>query len=181
MQTRSGSVGSLEEGKEPVVTTRATQFKTPPLRSVITTVKSNFVTCDEKPDNSLDRWRKPPSNLLHSMSDKELFWRASFAPRIKKYPFRRVPKIAFMFLTKGPLPLSPLWERFLMAMKAVILSMFIHCHRSRPSFHHLPCFTGDISRVRCSLTVEEVLACRIPRLHKRLRHAHSHTNVYPEV
>ncbi|KAE8735245.1 UPF0587 [Hibiscus syriacus] len=159
MQTRSGSVVSLEEGKEPVVTTRATQFKTPPLRvlqlfglylaiciafsiisiytiqhfgiySVITTVKSNFVTCDEQPDNSLDHWRKPPSNLLHSMSDKELFWRASFTPRIKKYPFRRVPKIAFMFLTKGPLPLSPIWERFFNGHDGRY-SVYIH---SLPSF-----------------------------------------------
>ncbi|GMJ07637.1 hypothetical protein like AT5G11730 [Hibiscus trionum] len=161
MQTRSGSVGSLEEGKEKesVVTTRATQFKAPPLRvlqlfvlylaicigfsiisiytiqhfgiySVITTVKSNFVTCDGEPDYSLDRWRKPPSNLLHSMSDKELFWRASFAPRIKKYPFKRVPKVAFMFLTKGPLPLSPLWERFFKGHEG-LYSVYIH---SLPSF-----------------------------------------------
>ncbi|RYR55576.1 hypothetical protein Ahy_A06g030767 [Arachis hypogaea] len=33
---------------------------------------------------------------------------ASFGPRIKDYPFKRVPKVAFMFLTKGPLPLAPL-------------------------------------------------------------------------
>ncbi|KAK8509242.1 hypothetical protein V6N13_062295 [Hibiscus sabdariffa] len=159
MQTRSGSVGSLEEGKEPVFTTRTAQFKTPPLRvlqlfglylaiciafsiisvytiqhfgiySVITTVKSNFVTCNEESDDSLDRWRKPPSNLLHSMSDKELFWRASFAPRINKYPFLRVPKIAFMFLTKGPLPLSPLWERFFRGHEG-LYSVYIH---SLPSF-----------------------------------------------
>ncbi|KAL4297495.1 hypothetical protein GQ457_12G020960 [Hibiscus cannabinus] len=154
MQTRSGSVGSLEEGKD-----RATQFKAPTLRvlqlfvlylaiciafsiisvytiqhfgiySVITTVKSNFVTCGEEPDNSLDRWTKPPVNSLHSMSDKELFWRASFAPRIKKYPFKRVPKVAFMFLTKGPLPLSPIWERFFKGHER-LYSVYIH---SLPSF-----------------------------------------------
>uniref|UniRef100_A0A803MMG4 Core-2/I-branching beta-1,6-N-acetylglucosaminyltransferase family protein n=1 Tax=Chenopodium quinoa TaxID=63459 RepID=A0A803MMG4_CHEQI len=33
-------------------------------------------------------------------------------PRIQGYPFKRVPKVAFMFLTRGPLPLLPLWERF---------------------------------------------------------------------
>jgi hypothetical protein len=46
------------------------------------------------------------------MTDEELLWRASFAPRVRGYPFRRVPKVAFMFLTRGPLPLAPLWERF---------------------------------------------------------------------
>ena len=50
--------------------------------------------------------------LEHSMTDEELLWRASFAPRVREYPFRRVPKVAFMFLTRGPLPLVPLWERF---------------------------------------------------------------------
>jgi len=50
--------------------------------------------------------------LEHSMTDEELLWRASFAPGIRRYPFRRVPKVAFMFLTRGPLPLAPLWERF---------------------------------------------------------------------
>ena len=158
MQTRVGSVGSLEEGKDPVVTTR-TGSKTLPLRvlqlfglflalciafsiisiytirrfgiySVVTTFKPNFVPCDEEP-NSLDRWRKPPSNLLHSMSDKELLWRASLVPRIKKYPFNRLPKIAFMFLTKGPLPLSTLWERFLKGHEG-LYSVYIH---SLPSFN----------------------------------------------
>ncbi|XP_007024391.2 PREDICTED: uncharacterized protein LOC18596075 isoform X1 [Theobroma cacao] len=62
--------------------------------------------------NSIESWIRPPSNLLHTMNDTELFWRASFVPQIKEYPFKRVPKIAFMFLTKGPLPLAPLWDRF---------------------------------------------------------------------
>jgi len=52
------------------------------------------------------------AGLEHSMTDEELLWRASFAPGVRRYPFRRVPKVAFMFLTPGPLPLAPLWERF---------------------------------------------------------------------
>ncbi|RRT84903.1 hypothetical protein BHE74_00013561 [Ensete ventricosum] len=67
--------------------------------------------CVEEPP-SLDRWVRPPADLMHSMSDEELFWRASLVPQVKKYPFKRVPKVAFMFLTRGPLPLSPLWEKF---------------------------------------------------------------------
>ncbi|KAK8675847.1 hypothetical protein V6N13_033910 [Hibiscus sabdariffa] len=61
---------------------------------------------------TIERWIRPSSNLWHSISDKELLWRASFVPKIHEYPFIRVPKIAFMFLTKGPLPLAPLWDKF---------------------------------------------------------------------
>ncbi|MBA0552029.1 hypothetical protein Golob_022871 [Gossypium lobatum] len=62
--------------------------------------------------HTIERWIRPPTNLWHSINDNELLWRASFVPKIKQYPFLRVPKIAFMFLTKGPLPLAPLWDRF---------------------------------------------------------------------
>lgn len=70
-------------------------------------VPSSFVKLD-----GIQSWIRPPSNLLHIMNDTELLWRASFVPQIKIYPYDRVPKIAFMFLTKGPLPMAPLWERF---------------------------------------------------------------------
>ncbi|KAL5579388.1 hypothetical protein UlMin_011830 [Ulmus minor] len=79
---------------------------------------------------SLESWIKPPSNLLHTMNDTELFWRASFVPRIKSYPFQRVPKIAFMFLTKGPLPMAPLWERFFEGHEG-LFSIYVH---STPSY-----------------------------------------------
>lgn len=157
MQSR---VVPLEEDKVPVVTNRTTnQSKALPLRlfqilmlflalciafsiisvytirrfgiqSVVTTVKSSFQPCSEEP-NSFQQWIRPPSNLMHNMSDKELLWRASIVPRIKKYPFRRVPKVAFMFLTKGPLPLAPLWERFLKGHEE-LFSIYIH---SLPTFH----------------------------------------------
>ncbi|CAN0881741.1 Glycosyltransferase BC10 [Linum grandiflorum] len=73
---------------------------------------------------TLDKWISPPPNLMHMMNDDELLWRASFVPRIKDYPFHRVPKIAFMFLTKGPLPLAPLWERFFHGQEAY--SIYVH-------------------------------------------------------
>lgn len=84
-------------------------FKVPNAAPVVqpTIVPSCFVELD-----SLQSWIRPPTNLLHIMNDAELLWRASFVPQIKSYPFDRVPKIAFMFLTKGPLPMAPLWERF---------------------------------------------------------------------
>lgn len=75
--------------------------------------------------NSIEKWIRPPPLLKHTMSDEELLWRASFDPRIKDYPFKRVPKIAFMFLTKGPLPLSPLWERFFKGNER-FYSIYVH-------------------------------------------------------
>ncbi|XVF20945.1 hypothetical protein REPUB_Repub12eG0047700 [Reevesia pubescens] len=53
-----------------------------------------------------------PTHLTHKLSDAELFWRASMMPYKNEFPFLRVPKVAFLFLTRGPLPMLPLWERF---------------------------------------------------------------------
>lgn len=92
--------------------------------------RTTFLSCiDEEPLN-FDRWIRPPTNLLHSMNDSELLWRASFIPQRKEYPFKRVPKIAFMFLTKGPLPLAPIWERFFRGHDG-LYSIYVH---SLPSF-----------------------------------------------
>ncbi|KAG5244203.1 hypothetical protein OIU76_008949 [Salix suchowensis] len=150
MQSR---VVPLEEGKDPAVSIKASQSKPFPIRllqifllflaiciafSIISmytvkrvgvqtargTVRPAFKPCFDEP-NTLDLWIRPPSNLLHKMGDKELLWRASFVPGIKKYPFKRIPKIAFMFLTKGPLPLAPLWERFLKGHEG-LYSVYIH-------------------------------------------------------
>ncbi|PON76668.1 Glycosyl transferase [Parasponia andersonii] len=148
----------LEEGKDPGAVSRTNQFKALPLRlvqllvlfvascatfavisiytirhfginSVVDTVRSGFQPCYEEP-NGLEQWIKPPSNLIHTMNDEQLLWRASFVPRIRKYPFKRVPKIAFMFLTKGPMPLAPLWEKFLKGHEG-LYSIYVH---SLPSF-----------------------------------------------
>ncbi|RDX62001.1 hypothetical protein CR513_59716, partial [Mucuna pruriens] len=100
------------------------------IESVVTTVSSSFQPCYYEEPGGLDKWIRPPLRLIHNMSDKELLWRASFVPRIKGYPFPRVPKIAFMFLTKGPLPLAPLWERFLKGHE-MLFSIYIH---SLPSY-----------------------------------------------
>ncbi|CAL9759560.1 unnamed protein product [Musa acuminata subsp. burmannicoides] len=91
-------------------------------------VVAAFRPCVEKPAG-LERWIQPPSDLMHSMSDEELFWRASWVPLVKKYPFKWVPKVAFMFLTRGPLPLSPLWERFFRGNEGRY-SIYVHTHPS---------------------------------------------------
>ncbi|KAM3699564.1 hypothetical protein ACJW31_05G034600 [Castanea mollissima] len=97
-------------------------FKVPNAAPVVqsTIVPSCFVELD-----STQSWIRPPANLLHIMNDTELLWRASFVPQIKSYPFNRVPKIAFMYLTKGPLPMAPLWERFFKGHKG-LYSIYVH-------------------------------------------------------
>ncbi|KAF5957914.1 hypothetical protein HYC85_005139 [Camellia sinensis] len=75
---------------------------------------------------------KPPPNAMHDMEDKELMWRASMVPQIHQFPFKqRVPKIAFLFLARGDLPLAPLWEKFFEGHKG-LYSIYVH---SNPSFN----------------------------------------------
>ncbi|KAL3510753.1 hypothetical protein ACH5RR_030154 [Cinchona calisaya] len=76
----------------------------------------------------------PQENIWHSMSDEELLWRASLVPRITEYPFNRTPKIAFMFLTRGSLPLAPLWEMFFKGHQG-FFSIYLH---TSPEFSHEP-------------------------------------------
>lgn len=68
-----------------------------------------------------------PTNLTHNLMDDELFWRASMIPQKEEYPrsYKRVPKVAFLFLTRGPLPLLPLWERFFQGHED-LFNIYIH-------------------------------------------------------
>ncbi|KAL3844222.1 hypothetical protein ACJIZ3_001625 [Penstemon smallii] len=150
----------MEEGKDPIIVTRTNQTRVLPQRLLqllvlflvlcftfsvvsiymirffginnnsLTNVRPSLLTCNREEVKSLQQSIKPPSNLMHEMSDEELLWRASFVPRVKKFPFERVPKVAFMFLTKGPLPLAPLWERFFKGHEGRY-SIYVH---SLPSF-----------------------------------------------
>ncbi|XP_030494891.2 glycosyltransferase BC10-like [Cannabis sativa] len=70
------------------------------------------------------------SNFVHDLDDNELLWRASFVSRTREYPNSRVPKVAFMFLTKGNLPFAPIWEIFFKGHKE-LYSIYVHTH---PSF-----------------------------------------------
>ncbi|GFS36668.1 core-2/I-branching beta-1,6-N-acetylglucosaminyltransferase family protein [Actinidia rufa] len=63
--------------------------------------------------------------FMHDMDDEVLFWRASMVPRIEEFPYKRAPKVAFMFLTKGPLPLAPLWEKFFGGHEG-LYSIYVH-------------------------------------------------------
>jgi Core-2/I-Branching enzyme len=94
-------------------------------QAVVVHARTRFNPTIGKPTVNLNHWIKLPPNPMHNMTDEELFWRASLTPKVKKYPFKRVPKVAFMFLTRGPLPLYPLWERFFKGHDG-LFSIYVH-------------------------------------------------------
>jgi hypothetical protein len=64
------------------------------------------------------------------MPDEVLLWRASMFPQRPGIPIPRTPKVAFLFLTVGPLPLGPLWERFFHGHEK-LFNIYVH---SLPGF-----------------------------------------------
>lgn len=87
--------------------------------------------CDDKSDFLNFTRFLDPGNLTHYMKDEELFWRASMVPKKEDYPYNRVPKVAFMFLTRGPLPLAPLWDKFFQGHED-FFSVYVH---ALPGYH----------------------------------------------
>jgi hypothetical protein len=79
-----------------------------------------------KPSTPTQFW-VTPGGFFHAMSDEELMWRASIVPHRPGFPVERPKKIAFMFLTKGPLPLRDLWERYFNGHKGKY-SIYVHPH-----------------------------------------------------
>ncbi|KAL9158458.1 hypothetical protein ABFS82_08G070300 [Erythranthe guttata] len=79
-------------------------------------------------DYTIDNRRK--LELTHNMSDEELLSRASkvIVPHVRDY------KVAFMFLTPGPLPLAPFWEMFFKGYEEMY-SIYIHPHPSYNDSH----------------------------------------------
>ncbi|KAL2539440.1 Uncharacterized protein Adt_00418 [Abeliophyllum distichum] len=65
------------------------------------------------------------------MTDEELLWRASLVSQISD----GTPKVAFMFLARENLPLSPLWDKFFKGNEG-LYSIYVHSH---------PSFNGTIS------------------------------------
>lgn len=170
MQSRVGSSSSLEEGQVPPVKIINQSNKHLPLRLlllflwlgvgivflyismytsryvsvqsvVVSPTQSRILSCVQEPKN-IYNWIRPPSSLSHDMNDTELFWRASFVPKIEQYPFKRIPKIAFMFLTRGPLPLARLWDKFFKGNEK-LYSIYIHSLPSHePDFPPSSAFYG---------------------------------------
>ena len=64
--------------------------------------------------------------VMHNMTDEELLWRASMAPRMKNMPKHVItPKIAFLFLVRGDMPLRPLWDKFFEGHEG-LYSIYVH-------------------------------------------------------
>ncbi|KAL4339390.1 hypothetical protein GQ457_08G014530 [Hibiscus cannabinus] len=63
-------------------------------------------------------------SVMHNMSDQELLLRAARVPGMQVFPR---PKVAFMFLTSGPLPLAPLWEKFFKGNQG-LYTIYVHAH-----------------------------------------------------
>ncbi|XP_051221028.2 glycosyltransferase BC10-like [Lolium perenne] len=63
--------------------------------------------------------------LMHNMTDEELLWRASMEPRRSTHS-STVPKVAFLFLVQGALPLWPLWEIFFNGQDKELYSIYVH-------------------------------------------------------
>ncbi|KAF6144554.1 hypothetical protein GIB67_006046 [Kingdonia uniflora] len=76
--------------------------------------------------------------VWHSMDDEELFLRASHVTDYNYYYYysyyKRTPKVAFMFLTRGGLPLGPLWEMFFKGHE-MFFNVYVHCS---PGFSREP-------------------------------------------
>ncbi|GER29900.1 Core-2/I-branching beta-1,6-N-acetylglucosaminyltransferase family protein [Striga asiatica] len=66
-----------------------------------------------------------PPRVMHGMSDGELMWRASMAPKAAGIGPGRPAKVAFMFLTRGPVVLAPLWEMFFKGHRGKY-SIYVH-------------------------------------------------------
>ncbi|XP_027343233.1 glycosyltransferase BC10-like [Abrus precatorius] len=98
--------------------------------SVLISTSNNHTKVTNFTQNGLRGFLRP-TKAMHDMTEEELLWRASMVPRIQKLPFKHTPKVAFMFLTKGPVFLAPLWERFFKGNEG-LYSIYIHSH---PSFN----------------------------------------------
>ncbi|XP_028762865.1 glycosyltransferase BC10-like [Neltuma alba] len=86
--------------------------------------EENCSICDETDCLNMETFLHP-TNVTHDLLDDELFWRASLVPMKEEYPYTRIPKLAFMFLTRGPLPLLPLWERFFQGHEE-LFNIYVH-------------------------------------------------------
>ncbi|XP_068642477.1 glycosyltransferase BC10-like [Aristolochia californica] len=68
--------------------------------------------------------RTEAKQVWHSMTEEELLWRASLVPH-DDYPYPRTPKVAFMFLAKGRMPMGPIWQKFFEGHRG-LFSVYLH-------------------------------------------------------
>lgn len=110
---------------ELILSTNRASVASPEPRENCTVPVPRACDCDCPDCSSMDSFLHP-RNLTHSMSDAELLWRAAMVSRAGNHPFARVPRVAFMFLTRGPLPMLPLWEKFFEGQKRELHSIYVH-------------------------------------------------------
>lgn len=78
----------------------------------------------QNPEVGMARFLEPRS-VTHNMTDEELLWWASMTPKVRSTPYHRAPKVAFLFLARGDLPLRPLWEKFFAGHQG-LYSIYVH-------------------------------------------------------
>ncbi|CAH1416985.1 unnamed protein product [Lactuca virosa] len=76
-----------------------TQFSLSTTTNTNTAVPADVITTPQTtpppPKVGLGSYLNPPE-LMHDMTDEELIWRASMVPKVRDYPFERIPKVAFI-------------------------------------------------------------------------------------
>ncbi|GKC03492.1 glycosyl transferase, family 14 protein [Tanacetum coccineum] len=82
-----------------------------------------------------------PINIMHDLTDQELIWKASMVPKVASYPYVRTPKVAFMFLTRGSVLLSPLWEMFFKGHNG-LFNIYVHSSSTNWTEHDDSVFYG---------------------------------------
>ncbi|KAI3818280.1 hypothetical protein L1987_12084 [Smallanthus sonchifolius] len=106
----------------------------PQLTTVTQTNQSSIYLCHESSRSSFSSSEFTDStgfvDLWHSLSNNELMEKVARVPRVIEGPW----KVAFMFLTRGHLPLGSLWEKFFKGHED-LFSIYLHTF---PDFNYEP-------------------------------------------
>ncbi|KAL4279753.1 hypothetical protein GQ457_03G026110 [Hibiscus cannabinus] len=119
--------------------------------SMTMTSPYSYILCNFGFPSSLPH---PPSNgTRHSMTDdRELMRHAAIVcPNV--ISGNPTPKVAFMFLSRGSLPLAPLWEKFFMGHEG-LYSIYIH---TSPEFIEEPPVTSVFYKRKIPSKVKEAV------------------------
>ena len=61
----------------------------------------------------------------HNLTDEQLLFRSSAMPYLPEHYQRGTPKLALLYLTRGPLPLAPVWDQWLKGQDG-LYSLYVH-------------------------------------------------------
>ena len=68
----------------------------------------------------------------HNLTDEQLLFRSSAMPNLPEHHQKGTPKLALLFLTRGPLPLAPVWDQWLKSQDG-LYSLYVH---PKPGFKY---------------------------------------------